>query len=56
MKQYEFEMRVTIRKLCVVEAETEGEATKAMVAWDTIDEREIEMVDWIIVRGPKELK
>lgn len=56
MKQYEFDMRVTIRKACVVEAIDEEEATEKMKKWDTVDEVETDMEDWGIVRGPKELR
>ncbi len=56
LKQYEFKIECTIDKLCLIEAANEEESKIKMGHWETTDEKEIQMNDWSIISGPREVK
>ena len=56
MKQYEFIVECKTRKIVTIEANSEGYAKNKMDKWiDVMDEQELEMLDWEIISGPKEV-
>ena len=52
---YEFIVECTVEKICTVTAKNEEQAIEKMNQWEVYYEQDIDIKDWEIISGPKEV-